>query len=126
MDDEGAERAAGTRLAGTWRSELGSELTLVEGTDGARRGSLRSAVGGTGAPRALTGSCVRRADGSAVIGFAVGWPSTDSLATWTGRYRRTDEEIAATWLLESGAADPWRATHLGCDVFRRTTAVEKP
>ena len=109
-------------LAGTWRNELGSELTLIEEPGCVLGGWYRSGVGQTLAPRPLTGSCVRRADGSAVLGFVVGWPSTDSLATWTARYQPVGDQIVATWLLESGSADDttWLATRLGSDVFQRS------
>lgn len=109
------------RIGGTWHSELGSELTLVEEGDGVLHGTYRSAVGRTRMPQPLMGTCVERADGSAMVGFVVAWPATVSLATWTGRYQPVAEDIVATWLLESGSTDAtiWRATNLGCDVFRR-------
>jgi Avidin family len=114
-------------VVGTWRSELGSDLTFLEDAEGILRGTYRSAVGQTCAPQPLAGTCVQRADGSAVVGFVVGWPTTDSLATWTGRFEPADDRIVATWLLESGAGDAttWRATHLGCDVFHRVDGFHR-
>lgn len=120
--DSGSSRRA--QVAGSWRSELGSDLSLVEGPEGVLHGTYRSAVGQTCGSQPLTGVCVRRADGTASVGFVVGWPRTDSLAAWTGRYDPADERIVAEWLLESGSIDAttWRATHLGRDIFHRFPA----
>jgi hypothetical protein len=109
------------RLGGTWRNELGSELTLTEEAGGTLAGSYRSGVGGTLALRHVTGTSVRHADGSAVVGFVVSWPSTDSLAVWIGRYEPGADQIVTTWLLEAGSteATAWRATLHGGDVFCR-------
>lgn len=108
-------------LGGTWRNELGSELALTEESGGMLAGTYRSGVGGTLALRHVTGTYVRHAGGSAVVGFVVSWPSTDSLAVWIGRYEPGADQIVTTWLLEAGSteATTWRATLQGGDVFRR-------
>lgn len=109
-------------LTGTWRSGLGSELTLAEEPGARLGGRYRSAVGSTRRPQPLVGTYVPCDDGSAVIAFVVRWPASGSVAAWTARYEPLSERIAATWLLESeeDEATAWRATHIGCDVFCRS------
>ena len=117
----GAERSP----LGTWRNELGSHLRLCDAPGDGLSGSFASAVGATRKGRPVVGFHGRRqSDGSAIVGFVVRWPDSDSVGAWCGRYDPRDDRIRAEWLLvtDSDAANAWRATTMGCDEFVRDPA----
>ena len=108
-------------VAGTWHSELGSELEL-HNTDGFLTGRYTSAVGSVRDPEPLLGFCTPPSGaGTVVVGFVVRWPVTGSLTTWAGRYDSETDELSMTWVLESvtPSSSAWRATQLGQDQYRR-------
>lgn len=115
-------------VAGTWRSELGSEVELHV-TDGFLSGRYRSAVGTVQQSQSLIGFCTPpTATGTVVLGFVVCWADTGSVTTWTGSYDRLSDRLHLTWLLEAAATPEtgWRSTTLGQDVFERTGSPPAP
>lgn len=122
--------AAATRrtIAGTWRSELGSELEL-HNTDGFLSGRYLSAVGTLHGSQPLIGFCTPpTGTGTVVLGFVVRWSDTGSVTSWTGRYDAATDELHMTWVLEAATmpATAWRSTQLGQDQFRRSVSPLAP
>jgi Avidin family len=122
-------------LNGTWYNELGSKVTLKEGSDGSLVGEYESAVASNGCAKGsypLSG----RTDipfGGETFGFAVSWHNDESdcnsTTTWAGHYREGgngSEEILITfWLLvdKAGPGEEWESTLLGKDTFVRQTVA---
>lgn len=124
----GSSASSSTRLAGTWRNQLGSWLVLEPGPAGSLQGSFGSVVGGTPAIHPVAGFYdPAPLDDSPVVGFVVRWPGGGSLATWTGYYDSADDTIRASWVLvsETTPETAWRRFSIGHDVFRRSTRGER-
>jgi hypothetical protein len=116
-------------LQGTWYNQLGSELTIEVDGQGTIRGTYRPGTGAVaGNTYPVTGSFDPHPTGKAtVVGFVVDWTEVHCVTVWSGQYHHGDRAIRATWLMatETDAADEWKSTFVGHDVFRqgRTVAV---
>lgn len=113
-------------IAGAWRNQLGSLLTLEVGEDGAVRGHYHAGAGSS-PDRAypVTGFCDPRPIGSvAAIGFVVNWQDNHCVTVWSGKHDAQLGTIETTWLMttEASAGDEWKATMIGHDVFRGADA----
>lgn len=116
-------------LAGTWFNELGSTMVLTVDPSGGLSGTYNSAVGNAENEYPLVGrfdSAPVSGNGTA-LGWAVAWRNSfrnaHSTTTWSGQYfGGANEHIDTQWLLTSGttAADEWKSTLVGRDVFTRT------
>ncbi|HVX22181.1 MAG TPA: avidin/streptavidin family protein [Acidimicrobiales bacterium] len=115
------DERANAGMAGTWHSDLGSELHLE--LDGDRlAGTYHSAIGCECREHPVTGFCNWSSSGdAATLAFVVPWPVTRSVTTWAGRYDSRTDTISALWLLatEAPAAEAWRSTTVGHDAFHR-------
>lgn len=110
-------------LAGCWRNQLGSRLTLEIDGRGHLSGTYHA---GAGAVPDRTYRVVGSYDPApfgpvTVLGFVVDWAGTHSLTVWSGQHHAGEGTITATWLMttETGTEDEWKATMVGHDVFRR-------
>lgn len=118
--DSGATRPS---IAGAWRNQLGSFLTVEVDDDGVIRGTFHTGTGSTpDKTYPVVGFCdADRIGMFMVLGFVVNWSDNQSITVWSGLYDAEAGTIDATWLMtsETGSADEWKATMVGHDVFRR-------
>ena len=119
---QGESRAARAAVdfTGTWKNELGSEMTIVQAGQ-ALTGKYISPVSGGGGP--VIGLLVGWADGQ-VISFTVNWPQP-SITAWVGHLVTEDgtEAIETLWHLATTMANPddptelWESVLAGADRF---------
>ena len=114
-----------TSLAGTWRNQLGSTLTIEVERQSGLRGTFQAAVGSIpDKAYPLAGFVDTRPFGQeCVFGFVVDWTDSHSVTVWTGRLDMEKDTVDATWLMtsETGSPGGWNSTLVGHDVFRRQT-----
>jgi hypothetical protein len=99
----------------TWVNELGSEMTIAIGSNGAITGTYVSAVGcGAGTAFPLIGWWNNQA-----MTFTVNWGATcNSLTAWTGHWTSTGgSKIGTLWYLAVGGPPQWNSTVAGTDTF---------
>lgn len=109
-------------IAGAWRNQLGSLLTIEVDDGGVIRGLFHSGTSSTpDRSYPVAGFCdPDPIDGATVLGFVVSWSDNRCVTVWSGRHHPGEGTIEATWLMtsETDAVDDWKATMVGHDVFR--------
>jgi len=134
---EDGQAAAGTKLcatlAGVWKNQLGSELTLRVAGQGELAGTYVSAVAldpkdssanDTRTTSQLTGNLRGTVTSSGLLAFHVPWNNGTAVTSWTGQCEACDgkEVLFSTWVLTEKkrfCGDNWKANRIGQDIFKR-------
>lgn len=113
-------------VEGMWHDELGSEVTLEAGKDGALTGRFRP--GGAAAEHDYPLCGYVRGE---LVAFVVRFDRHGTLASWVGHVVDDEEGIAITTLWHMALTPPhperkeerWRGTWAGTNTFRRGAAT---
>lgn len=116
-----------TRWNGTWKNEVGSQMTLAE-EHGAVTGTYHTHVGRPDSNEGFPIAGQARGD---MVAWTVDFGEHGSIAAWAGRMVEEgvdgdDERITTLWHLVRDRTDdgeplpPWASTMAGAAVFRRS------
>ena len=118
-------------IEGNWYNGLGSTMVITAVSDGQLVGTYTTAVSSDGCAQGsfdLVGLTDTDGVGDGVA-FVVNWINSRStcysVTAWSGQAQNIngEDQINAFWLLtvESSSANNWSATHVGQDVFTRSS-----
>ncbi len=121
---QGDSRVITVQFTGTWKNELGSEMTLVQ-TGQSLTGKYESVVSGKG--HKITGELSGWAN-QRLISVSVNWP-TPAITAWVGHLVREDgkDAIETLWQMTTGMQNPedpselWESVFAGADRFVRVS-----
>lgn len=106
-------------LAGTWKNELKSEMTLIQ-TNDVLAGEYDSAVSSTG--KRTIGDLQGYVDGD-LVAFVVHWRDFQAITTWVGQLEpdASVETIKTLWQMtkQVGLGKEWASINAGSDSFTR-------
>jgi len=119
-----AAAAAQIDFTGTWKNELGSEMTLVQ-NGSVLTGKYESAVSGGGGK--ILGDLSGWGSGR-LISFSVNWPS-DAITAWVGHLvtENGSDAMETLWQMATRMPDPtdpnelWESVLSGADRFTKVT-----
>ncbi|MGT2505645.1 avidin/streptavidin family protein [Cupriavidus basilensis] len=107
-------------FSGTWKNELNSEVTIVQGPGNAINGKYKSAVSDDG--RQATGDLQGYIDGD-LISFVVHWNDFQAITAWVGQLAPPSgiDTIHTLWQMTKQVAvgDEWASINAGSDTFWR-------
>lgn len=108
-----------TNFAGTWKNELGSQMTLIQSGD-SLTGEYESAVSSGGGT--TIGDLSGFVDGD-LIAFLVHWRDFEAITSWVGQLEpgATTETIKTLWQMtkQVPSGDEWASINAGSDTFTR-------
>lgn len=111
-------------LSGHWYNELGSGMVIDPMIDGALTGKyMNNASDSSTATEKLIGSCGYGVP--ATFGFVVNFEEGRYTTTWSGQYRKDNENeevLLTTWIMTANVPEAnlyWDATHVSQDRFTR-------
>ena len=120
------QKSFGLDISGSYRNELGSNVTLHANADGSLTGSYSSAVGNASGSYPLLGSA-----SASTVGFCVTWNNkahgdSDSTTCWTGQIMVDlalgRVQLDTFWILASKPSSVdtnWASNRVGNDVFEK-------
>ncbi|KAG9468217.1 hypothetical protein GDO78_023224 [Eleutherodactylus coqui] len=125
-----AAQLAQCNLAGQWKNNLGSNMTISVLSDGMLSGSYLTSVSTTNktiVESPLVG--YQQLNGHPTFGFTVQWAFSNSITVFTGQCYRDESGklfLKTMWLLRSESEeikDDWAKTRVGYNIFEKLTTI---